>query len=201
LILGESQAKNSAQNRIEPFTVTLAQPLKDNSGNTVLPTDTQLSVRVDEVSSTGRVRLSAIAATWNDNGSTQSIPLPENAIQIRAENGQPLIAQSSEDKGKEIAALDAGQFLLGGVKEASGQFTQSNTRVQTGNGTTIITQENQRPNVLASALKGGTDSILTSISERNRRAVEEIQARPVMRWIEAGKPVQVFVNQSVQIAS
>lgn len=201
LILDEIRTNRSTHDRNTQFTVALVQPLKDAASKTVLPTNTQLQVRVDDVSSTGRVRLSAIAAMWMQNGSMQSIKLPSNVIQIRAKDGNSLIVPASEDKGKEIAALDAGQFFLGAVREASGQFTRSDTQIQAGNGTTIVTQANQRPNLLAGVLKGGTDAILDSISERNRRTTEEIQSRPVTRIIEAGQPVQVFINQTLQFSS
>jgi hypothetical protein len=181
------------------FTVVLSQPIKDARGQTVLPANTQLLVQIESVSPTGSVQLSAQTATWQQAGMTKEIALPQGAIQIRGENGSPLMAQQFTDKGKEIAAMDRGQFLLGAIRGASEQFTQSNTSVQTGNGSTIVTQQNQQPNGIAGALKGGIDVILETIAQRNQRAVEEIQQRPPIRYIEAGRRVQIFVNQSMQL--
>jgi hypothetical protein len=181
------------------FTISLSEAIPDATGKPALPANTKLTVQVEGVSQTGRVQLSATTATWNQEGQTKEMTLPTGAIQIRGDQGKPLIAQQFEDKGKELAALDRGQFILSAIRGASGQLIQSNTRVQTGGGSTVVTQENQRPNVLAGALQGGADTLLTTIGERNKRAAEEIQQRPPIRYIAAGTPVQVFVNQSVQL--
>jgi hypothetical protein len=183
----------------ERFAITLTEPITDSAGNLVLPANSRLLVQVDGISATGRVQLSALSATWEEDGQTKELTLPASAIQIRGEQGQPLIAQQFEDKGKELAALDAGQFALSTIRGASSQLIQPNTRVQTGSGSTVITQENQRPNVLAGAIQGGADGLLNTISERNKRAVAEIQQRPPIRYIAAGTTVQIFVNQSVQL--
>jgi Bacterial conjugation TrbI-like protein len=181
------------------FTIALSEAITDATGKTALPANTKLTVQVEGVSQTGRVQLSATTATWNQQGQTKEMTLPTGAIQIRGDRGRPLIAQQFEDKGKELAALDRGQFILSAIRGASGQLIQSNTRVQTGGGSTVVTQENQRPNVLAGALQGGADTLLTTIGERNKRAAEEIQQRSPIRYIAAGTTVQVFVNQSVQL--
>jgi Bacterial conjugation TrbI-like protein len=181
------------------FTIALSEAIPDATGKAALPANTKLTVQVEGISQTGRVQLSATTATWNQDGQTKEMTLPTGAIQIRGDRGRPLMAQQFEDKGKELAALDRGQFILSAIRGASGQLIQSNTRVQTGGGSTVVTQENQRPNVLAGALQSGTDTLLTTIGERNKRAEEEIQQRPPIRYIAAGTPVQVFVNQSVQL--
>jgi hypothetical protein len=181
------------------FTIALSEAIPDATGKTAFPANTKLTVQVEGISQTGRVQLSATTATWSQEGQTKEMTLPTGAIQIRGDQGRPLIAQQFEDKGKELAALDRGQFILSAIRGASGQLIQSNTRVQTGGGSTVITQENQRPNVIAGALQSGADTLLTAIGERNKRAAEEIQQRPPIRYIAAGTPVQVFVNQSVQL--
>jgi Bacterial conjugation TrbI-like protein len=183
----------------ERFTVLLSEPIPDASGRTALPVNTKLTVQVEGISQAGRVQLAAMTATWNQAGQTKEMTLPVGAIQIRGIRGQPLVAQQFQDKGKELAALDRGQFILSAIRGASGQLIQPNTSVQTGNGSTVVTQQNPKPNILAGALQGGADTLLTTIGERNKKAVEEIQQRPPIRYIAAGTPVQVFVNQSVQL--
>jgi Bacterial conjugation TrbI-like protein len=183
----------------ERFTVSLSEPIPDASGRTALPINTKLTVQVEGISPAGRVQMAAMTATWNQAGQTREMTLPTGAIQIRGSRGQPLLAQQFQDKGKELAALDRGQFILSAIRGASGQLIQPNTSVQTGNGSTVITQQNPKPNILAGALQGGADTLLTTIGERNKKAVEEIQQRPPIRYIAAGTTVQVFVNQSVQL--
>jgi Bacterial conjugation TrbI-like protein len=181
------------------FTVLLAEPLMDSRGSIAIPASAQLLVQVEGVAATGQVQLSAITAAWQERGRIKEIILPTGAIQVRGKDGQPLIARQFTDKGKEIAALDAGQFLLGAVRRSAELYTRSNTRVENSNSTTVVTQENPPPNILAGALEGGTSAILDTIAERNQRAVEAIQNRPPIHFIKAGSLVQVFVNQSMQL--
>jgi hypothetical protein len=118
---------------------------------------------------------------------------------IRGEDGNPLVAEIHHDREAAITARDVGQFALGAIRGAASTYTRANTRVQTGNGATIITENNPAPNILAGALEGGTDAILDTITDRNQRAAEALEQRPHIPYIQAGTPVQVFVNQSMQM--
>lgn len=181
----------------DQFTIVLTQPLKDSTGQVAVPSGTHLLVQVDQFSRTGQVQLSATTAVWTENGLQKELNLPVGAIQVRGENGKPLVARQLEDRGKEIASMDAGQFLLGAVRRSAQLFTRSNSQVQTGNGTTVITESNPKPNILAGALEGGSDAVLSSIEQRNKQAIKEIEQRPNSLFIAPGSPVQVFVNQSM----
>ncbi|MFQ4138147.1 hypothetical protein PGN35_017695 [Nodosilinea sp. PGN35] len=179
--------------------VVLSEPLVDSEGQVAIPAGGELVVQVEAVSDNGLVQLSATQAIWNDQGQSRELMLPQGVIQIRGQGGAPLQAESYDDIGPGIAAMDAGQFALGSIRRASELYTRPNTRVETGNGTTVATTENPAPNVLAGVLEGGTDAILETITERNQRAIEELEQRPRIAYIEAGRPVQVFVNQSMQM--
>jgi len=190
-----TQATRKAKS--DQFTIVLTQPLKDSTGQVAMPAGAHLLVQVDQFSQTGQVQLSATTAVWNENGLQKELTLPIGAIQVRGENGKPLIAKQLEDRGKAIASMDAGQVLLGAVRRSAQLFTRSNSQIQTGSGTTIITESNPKPNVLAGALEGGTDTVLSSIEERNKQAIKEMEQRPNSLFIASGSPVQVFVNQSM----
>ncbi|MBE9110328.1 hypothetical protein IQ273_12985 [Nodosilinea sp. LEGE 07298] len=179
--------------------VVLSEPLVDSQGQVAIPAGGELVVQVDTVSDNGLVQLSATQAIWNDQGQARELMLPQGVIQIRGQGGMPLQAEAHDDIGPGIAAMDAGQFALGSIRRASELYTQPNTRVETGSGSTVVTTENPAPNVLAGVLEGGTDAILDTITERNQRAIEELEQRPRIAYIEAGRPVQVFVNQSMQM--
>lgn len=181
------------------FTIVLTQPLKDSTGQVAIPAGTHLLVQVDQFSQTGQVQVSATTAVWQENGRQKELSLPSGAIQIRGENGMPLVAKPLENRGQAIAAMDAGQFLLGAVRRSAQLLTRSNSQIQTGNGTTIISERNPAPNLLAGALEGGTDAILSSIQERNKQAIKDIEQRPNSYFIPSGSAVQVFVNQSMQL--
>lgn len=181
------------------FLVVLAEPLKDNRGRVAIPANGKLLVQVDSISEDGAVKLSATQAVWQTEAGQREMVLPEQVIVIRGEDGEPLIAEQHDDRGPEIAAMDVGQFALGAIGRAAELFTRANTRVQTGNGTTIITESNPAPNILAGVLEGGADAILESITRRNERAAQELEQRPNIPYIKAGTPVQIFVNQSMQL--
>ncbi|MBE9137382.1 hypothetical protein IQ254_09200 [Nodosilinea sp. LEGE 07088] len=179
--------------------VVLSEPLVDSQGQVAIPAGGELVVQVEAVSDNGLVQLSATQAIWHDQGQSRALVLPQGVIQIRGQDGTPLQAEAYDDIGPGIAAMDAGQFALGSIRRASELYTRPNTRVETGNGTTVATTENPAPNVLAGVLEGGTDAILDTITERNQRAIEELEQQPRIAYIEAGRPVQVFVNQSMQM--
>ncbi len=181
----------------ERFTIVLSEAIPDATGQPVIPANAKLMVQVDQVSQTGRVQLTATSITWNQNGQTQEMTLPAGAMQIRGAQGQPLVAQEVDDKQR--ARLEREQFVLSGIRGATGQLIQPNSRVAIGSGSTVITQDSQRPNILAGALHDSVNTLLNAITERNERAAAAIQQRPPIRYIAAGTAVQVFVNQSVQL--
>ena len=202
IILGDPKDKSSARKpQSDQFTIALSQPLTDSVGQVAMPAGTQLLVQVDELSNTGQIQLSATTAVWDEGGLKKELTLPSRVIQIRGENGKPLVAQQFDNRGKEITSMDAGQFLLGAMRRSAELFTRSNSRIQTGDNTTVITENNPKPNILAGALEGGTDAVLNSVTARNQRAIQEMEKRSNIRFIESGQPVQIFVNQSMLMPS
>lgn len=181
------------------FRVVLSEPLTDHQGQVAIPAGGELLVQVDAVSASGLVQLSAVQAMWEEKGWQRELRIPEGFIQIRGHEGTPLIADQYGDLGPEIAAMDAGQVALGSIRRASELYTRPSTRVETGNGSTVVTEETPEPNLLAGVLEGGTDVLLETLTERNQQAIEELEQRPRIAYIEAGRPVQVFVNQTVQM--
>jgi hypothetical protein len=179
------------------FTVRLDEPILDNRGDVAFPEETEFVVQVDRVSEAGQVHVSAIAANWSVDEQQQELTLPPNTIQVRGEDGEPLMAEHFGDRGGAIAGMDAGQFLLGAAGRAAELYTRSDSRVQTRGSSTVITERNPAPNIVAGIVEGGTDAVLESIQERNRRAIERMEEMPNVRYIESGTDVEVFVNQSM----
>ena len=181
------------------YVVRLNEPLMDNRGRTAIPSESDLTVEVEPVGDDRLVEISAVSATWQEGNNQQEILLPDTVVQIRGADGHPLIAQGYGDPGGEIAALDASEVALGAVRRASELYTRPNTRVQTNDNSTVVTEENPDPNVLAGALEGGTDVLLDILSERNQQARDAIAQRPQVLYLEENTPVQVFVNASMQL--
>lgn len=183
------------------FMVILSEPLTDNASHTAIPAGALLVVQVDGVSENGLVQLSATQAIWEEQSLQRELVLPNQTILIRGDSGNPLMAESYGDMGGDIASMDMGQFALGAIRRVGELYTRSDSRVQTGDGTTVITESNPAPNILAGALEGGSDAILDAISERNQQAIERLQESPRVPYVPAGTSVQVFVNQSMQMPS
>lgn len=181
------------------FLVVLDDPLMDNAARVAIPAGSIIVVQIDRTSEDGLVQMSATQAIWEEQGLQRELVLPRRTLLIRGNEGDPLIAESYGDSGGDIAAMDMGQFALGAIRRVGELYTRSDSRVQTGDGTTIITESNPSPNILAGALEGGSEAILDSISERNQRAIEKLEQRPRIPYIPAGTSVQVFVNQSMQM--
>ena len=156
-------------------------------------------VQIDRASEGGLVQLSAVQAIWEEQGLKRELVLPDRTILIRGDRGNPLVAESYGSSGGDIAAMDMGQFALGAIRRIGELYTRSDSLVQTGNGATVITESNPAPNILAGALEGGADAVLGSITERNQRAIEKLEQRPTVPYIPAGRSIQVFVNQSMQM--
>ena len=181
------------------FRVILSEPLRDHQGQIAIPAGGELLVQVDAVSESGLVQLSAVQAVWEEPGRQRELQFPAGFVQIRGHEGAPLIADQYRDVGPEMAAMDAGQVAIGAVRRASELYNRTNTRVETGNGSTVVTESSSDPNLLAGLLEGGTDVLLDTLSERNQQAIEELAERPRIAYIEAGRPVQIFVNETVQM--
>jgi hypothetical protein len=181
------------------YRVVLSEPLVDHQGKVAIPAGGELLVQVDAVSESGLVQLSAVQAVWEEQGWQRELQLPAGFVQVRGQAGTPLIADQYRDLGPEMAAMDAGQVAIGALRRASELYNRTDTRVETGNGSTVVTEENSDPNLLAGLLEGGTEVLLDTLSERNQQAMEELAERPRIAYIEAGRPVQIFVNQTVQM--
>ena len=181
------------------YVVRLNEPLIDNRGRPAIPSESDLTVEVEPVGDDRLVEISAISATWQEGNNRQEILLPDAVVKIRGADGHPLIAQGYSDPGGEIAALDASEVALGAVRRTAELYTRSDTRVQTNDNSTIITEDNPDPNILAGALEGGTDVLLDILSERNQQARDAIAQRHQVLYLAENTPVQVFVNTSMQL--
>lgn len=181
------------------YRVVLSEPLVDHQGQIAIPAGGELLVQVDAVSESGLVQLSAVQAVWEEQGWQRELQLPAGFVQVRGQAGIPLIADQYRDVGPEMAAMDAGQVAIGAVRRASELYNRTDTRVETGNGSTVVTESSSEPNLLAGLLEGGTEVLLETLEERNQQAMEELAERPRIAYIEAGRPVQIFINQTVQM--
>lgn len=91
----------------EKFVVQLSEPMAN------LPQGTTIVFQVADVSESGLVQLKATSLVVNG----QECVLPPEAISVRGQSGQPLIADKWGDKGPAIASRDVTAFLFGSLSK------------------------------------------------------------------------------------
>jgi hypothetical protein len=180
--------------------VRLEEPLRDDAGEVVLPAGAALVVELDAVNeANGLAALTAVAAIAGD----RELSLPEGAVAIRADDGDPFFAEPYDDRGDELAALDVGQALLGAVSTAAelvNRPRETSTIDHLDGGETIATrQRNGDPDLLAGAIAGGFETLRDRVAERNDRAIEEILSRPVVWYVATERPVTLWVERGFSL--
>lgn len=190
-------SEKTTQERAEQFVVRLEQPLVDDSGQVLLPSGSMAVFAVNSVHPSGLVNCDARALIVNG----QEYHLPPGAISIRGEDGKPLTASKWDDKGPEIASMDASTAIFGSLANVGRILNQPRSEeyddFDSGFGSRRRTRiDRGRPNLLGAVLEGGMTPLLQQIQRRNERAIASIQARPNLWYVSANQKVTVFVNRS-----
>jgi hypothetical protein len=184
----------------EHITIQITEPLKAPNNAVILPKGTQLVAALDSLSDSGLIKLNVESAIVNLNGQQVEVRIPPEAIQITGREGQPLIAKQYGGRGKSSAGIDASRVLLGALNRASEQLTRSQSSTIINNNSSIISNvQNSKPNVLAGIVQGGSEALLSSIEQRNQRAIQEIAQQSNIRFLPAGSSVDIYVNQAISL--
>lgn len=177
----------------EKFVVQLSEPMAN------LPQGTTIVFQVAAVSESGLVQLKATSLVVNG----QEYVLPPEAISVRGQSGQPLIADKWGDKGPAIASGDVTAFLFGSLSKVGEVLNQPDVQQSINSSSdsfsSSTTTKNRRPNLLGAILEGGFGPLTDQILQRNDQAIQEIISRPNVWYVRAGESVQVFVNQSFEL--
>lgn len=177
----------------EKFVVQLSEPMAN------LPQGTTIVFQVADVSESGLVQLKATSLVVNG----QEYVLPPEAISVRGQSGQPLIADKWGDKGPAIASGDVTAFLFGSLSKVGEVLNQPDVQQSINSSSdsfsSSTTTKNRRPNLLGAILEGGFGLLTDQILQRNDQAIQEIISRPNVWYVRAGESVQVFVNQSFEL--
>jgi hypothetical protein len=200
-VFGETtRSTNSSrkEDRKNLFVVRLKEPLKAVDGSVVLPAKTELLTEINSLSDQGLLQLNVVKAIIQNNGNLVERSLPENALLINAPEGKPLVASQFSNKGS-VLGMDVGQFVLGGIGKAAELFNRTESQVTYSGGNTIVTNSNPRRNILAGVLEGGVRTVVPQISQRNQQAISQMMQRSNIWFLPAGKEVEVYVNQSLQL--
>jgi Bacterial conjugation TrbI-like protein len=191
--------KPQNQQQSNKFIVQISQSLKNEQGLIILPKNSQIIVQVKDIQKSGFIELEATGAVIDGN----EYALPEGAIAIRGKSGQPLIASSWGDKGREIAYRDVETFAVGSLAKVGKVLNQpkseqTSTNSGFGGTSSFSSIRRNRSNILGAVLEGGFEPLTQQILQRNQQALQEIQQREDVWFVKAGTEVQVFVNQTFQ---
>ncbi|MEM7063401.1 MAG: TrbI/VirB10 family protein [Cyanobacteria bacterium P01_B01_bin.77] len=191
LIWAETTAVNGLQ-----FVVQLTEPLLTPNEAVGLPIDTQLVVQVQSVDDSGLSQLTVVSLIQDG----EEIPLPDNVIHLRGQDGTPLIAEKYGDQRAAMLRRNLNSALIAGVARAAELInTPKSSSVVTNAGGSTITQDNGDPNILAGILEGTFGELTDQMAERNQAALDAILERPTIWYLPPGTEIEVFINRTVML--
>ena len=181
------------------FIAQLTEPMISRNGWELLPTGTQIIMTCESVEENGMVTLNAIAISNNE----AEYPIPEGAVSIRGEDGQPLIAESYNNHRGEIAKRDRTLFITGALSRVGEVLNEpeSSSSVVTNGGTsqTSSTVTSSDPDILGAILEGGFEPLTEQIAARNEQRLEALLSIETIWYIPATTQLQIFINQSFSL--
>jgi hypothetical protein len=222
-VYGESTNNNLNQNRNNQnqgtgnrtnnniFVVKLTQALKAADGSTALPEGTQIFTKTRSISDKGLVELEVFKVVAQENGKDVEKSISPDALTIRGTRSKPLVADLYKGSGGSHLANDLQLFLLGGAGKVGEVLNQPESKIislpttsTSGNVTTTTTstaiQNDPKRNILAAALDGGGKNAVTEMSRRIQQAnSRNLQERTNIWYLPAGKEVEIFVSQEVNL--
>ncbi|MHC5748714.1 MAG: hypothetical protein ACYTXT_44155 [Nostoc sp.] len=179
------------------YLVKLTKPLKASDGSDVVPVGAYLVVQLAESNGSGLAKLRAVSVLVNSNGDTQEKRLPPNAVLIMAKDGSFLKAESR--KGSNLGNNFIGAIVAGVAKAAEAQNRPVTQISSNSNGFSTSSTTNDQKDLSAAFGEGAFNSILDNIKSSNVARSQELSGREEVFVIDVGKPVQIFVNQTISL--
>jgi hypothetical protein len=179
------------------YLVKLTKPLKASDGSDVLPVGAYLVVQLAQSNGSGFAKLRGVSVLVNSNGDTQEKPLPPNAVLIMAKNGSFLKAESR--KGSNLGNNFIGAIVAGVAKAAEVQNRPTTQISSNSNGFSVSSTTNDQKNLSAAFGEGAFNSVLENIKSSNIARSQQLSGREEVFVIDAGKSVQIFVNQTISL--
>lgn len=177
--------------------IRLTQPLKAFDGTEVLPKGSYIVAVVNPTNSE-IVQMTGVGILVNSGGRTQEKQLPTNSILILSKNGSLLKAESRKNGNNLGSSLMAS--LLSGLSKAAEIQNRANSQTTISSlGSVTTTIDNPDKDLVAGFAQGSLNEILSRMKSANERQLQGLQQQQQVFVIEAGKEVQIFVNQSISI--
>jgi hypothetical protein len=123
----------------------------------------------------------------------KKILIPKGSIALQAANNQPLIATEFKPRMGDLATADRSNAFFGAVGEIGNELTKGQASINVGNGSTIIQQTNNNPNILGAVLKGGAQTYANDQRQRTQQEASKIMAGQPVQFLAAGTPVSLTV--------
>lgn len=190
------------------FVVRFNEPLQDVNGEVALPTGTALIIEVQSVSANKLVTAQAIGLIYENRwGQVSQIGIEPYIFGLRGQDNAPLVAQSYNDYGDDIAKQD----LLIATLNAFGQLGEvvnlpesvstasASSGGQTNTTSSSTTVRQGEPSLVGAALQGFFQPLAQRLTERANRANQEMLNSPNLAGIEAGMPVSVVVESVLYV--
>ncbi|MEG4607591.1 hypothetical protein QUA86_20620 [Microcoleus sp. F6_B6] len=197
--------EGSGKQLYDKFAVTLTDNVTATDGSIAFRKGTVVIAKASTVSKTNRmVQATAVALVYSDrNGQIKQQPIPEGAILIAGEGGQPLIASGYFDPGNDIAGQDILTAVLSGVGRVGQVFAEPKVRsfssISGGFGNSTTTVESRDPQIWSAVLDGFFSPLAKRMESRSDRATEELLNRPNVAVVNKGTPVSITVNSFLNI--
>jgi hypothetical protein len=188
---------NHTENQSLNYLIRLTKPLRTSTGSEILPKDSYVVVQMKGASQSEYIQLQAVAALVNTNGETEEKSIPEGTVLILAKNGKLLKAKSQ--KGGDLGGTIFSAVLNGVVKAAEIQNHPNSQVITNNNGFSSSTISNENKDVLAGFTEGTLSEIVRGIQTNNQQQIQQLQSADKVFVIEAGKEVQIFVNQTINL--
>ncbi|MHC5754970.1 MAG: hypothetical protein ACYTXF_30885 [Nostoc sp.] len=179
------------------YLVKLTKPLKASDGRDVLPVGAYLVVQLAESNGSGFAKLRGVSVLVNINGDTQEKQLPENAVLIMAKDGGFLKAESRRGSNLGNNFISA---IVAGVAKAAEVQNRPITQVSSNsNGFSTSSTTNDQKDLSAAFGEGAFNSVLDNIKSSNVTRSQQLSGKEEVFVIDVGKPVQIFVNQTISL--
>ncbi|MFW9263690.1 hypothetical protein [Nostoc sp. CALU 546] len=179
------------------YLVKVSKPLKASDGSDVVPVGAYLVVQLAESNGSGFAKLRGVSVLVNSNGDTQEKQLPENAVLIMGKDGGFLKAESRRGSNLGNNFISA---IVAGVAKAAQVQNRPVTQVSTNsNGFSTSSTTNEQKDLSAAFGEGAFNSVLDNIKSSNVARSQQLSGREEVFVIDVGKPVQIFVNQTISL--
>ncbi|WP_193200530.1 hypothetical protein [Nostoc sp. MG11] len=187
----------NSSNVTQNYLIKISKPLKAADNSEVLPVGSYLVAQLSNSNSSGFVQLHGVAVLINKDGETQQKQLPENSVLILSKEGSFLKAQSR--KGSNVGNSLMSAVIAGVAKAAEIQNRPSSQIITTSSGISTSSTTNGDRDLLSGFGEGAFGNVLRDIQASNQRQTSEFNSQDKVFVIDAGKTVQIFINQGISL--